>query len=223
MLTPQDTTACEFCTEFDRGSIRSELNQHLAGRSRFFRCTAQTVVLPSVSPIRPGHVLLLPASHRRSVRQCDEEELSELVWLARVISELIAREDESVAFFEHGVGDSAGSGCGVVHAHLHLVPLPICSIMAVSDEIARSADFIATGPWPTILRSTGFSDTYLSFGTQTDQILVDGAVVRSQWVRQMIAHHFGQESWDWRDFSHWEWFEHTLSILASTECLPSQR
>lgn len=97
-----------------------------------------------------------------------------------------------MAFFEHGpIRPGTPTGCGVDHAHLHVVPLGFDLLGALPEgmdwETVQSHD-----PWAGL----GHRD-YLLAGDGERWLACEPAAPRSQLLRRLIAERAGHgASWD---------------------------
>lgn len=206
----QDPT-CDYCQEFAGSSSVYELRQHLASRSRLIT-VEDWVVFPTVSPLSRKHLLIAPFRHVRSIRQCSELELRTLRKVVTAASRDIIEPGEVFVSFEHGVGQTSSNGCGVVHAHMHLVVLPSSTLARVRDALRSRLKLLSTGPHWQVLSAISSGSAYITFGSTGDVDLFDGTDAPSQLTRRLIGESLGI-SWNWRDFSHWDWFDQTMNRL----------
>ncbi len=82
------------------------------------------VVLPSLGELVEGWVLVVPKAHFLSLAVLPDSLIPEMRDLQQIVCERLQRIYGPVAVFEHGpAGEQHTVGCGVDHAHLHLVPV----------------------------------------------------------------------------------------------------
>lgn len=95
--------------------------------------------------------------------------------------------------FEHGLPPSSGHGCGVDHAHVHVVGVaPSLRISAPDGSWTESSD----GP---LALTIDASREYLVVGLDDGRWLLRyEAAVRSQYLRRWLAAALDEPSWDWR-------------------------
>ena len=114
--SPLGRSRCRFCAIAAGGGTRWPDTVLFASPSY--------AVVASIGALVPGWVMLVPRKH--TLNLVDAFSDSEFLELRLRISARLARAYPSatIRFFEHGarIGNSA-AGCGVDHAHLHLVPL----------------------------------------------------------------------------------------------------
>src|SRR5581483_7342303 len=108
---------CTFCAELKMGSDCALWNQPLAETENF-------VVVPSLGSLVQGWVLIVPKNHSLSLGAMHIGFRKEIDTLEKRIKEsLHAQYRKPVVSFEHGPSAvKHGTGCGIDHAHLHLVP-----------------------------------------------------------------------------------------------------
>ncbi|MBT9523421.1 MAG: HIT domain-containing protein [Dechloromonas sp.] len=105
---------CKFC-EIGGGLHQSEVDHPMIESDRYF-------AVSSIGGFVPGWTLVFPKEHRFNM-SCDyrNPEFNDFV---RKVSAVVCKEYGSCVFFEHGaVKQDSQTGCGVNHAHFHIVPL----------------------------------------------------------------------------------------------------
>lgn len=114
---------CEFCTEFLENSqspfnhiYQDSLNSRIVYTTQYF------VALPTIGQFVDNYLLLLPKKHYESLSELSVPELIELSETFNFLKSYLAKYGEVIAF-EHGAKRISGGGCGVYHAHLHIIPL----------------------------------------------------------------------------------------------------
>jgi len=138
---------CCFCAELagERTEVHDVYPQ-LA--SRLVLETDRFVAMPSLGQLAPGHLLLVPREHVTSFGELDADtrrEAQDLYYRLRVG---LSRRFSPVVSFEHGSPPGASSGgCGIVHAHVHFVPIGDRSLAlpcATGDGWKPSSEFGST-------------------------------------------------------------------------------
>ena len=72
-------------------------------------------------PVSPGHALVIPRRHVRTIFETSADEYAACFALARAVAEQI-RAERSPDGFNIGVNCEVAGGQSVWHAHLHLIP-----------------------------------------------------------------------------------------------------
>jgi diadenosine tetraphosphate (Ap4A) HIT family hydrolase len=73
-------------------------------------------------PVSPGHALVVPRRHVRTIFDADPEEYAACFALAREVQALLARAEPRPDGFNLGVNCEAAGGQSVWHAHIHVIP-----------------------------------------------------------------------------------------------------
>lgn len=190
---------CEFCAEFS-GNRRSRF-QEIYGSYASSRIVAQTahfVAIPTLGQLFDDSLLILPTRHIEACSHLPVDLRDELSCLAYHLLDTL-RSTGSPIFFEHGAVERTAGGCGLYHAHLHLVPLPRpVEPFEIFHEASTEVDLLRT-----TLDVLGQSDHYLLMGND-DRVLCrniarEGGVFPSQFFRQRLARIFHVDRpWDWR-------------------------
>jgi diadenosine tetraphosphate (Ap4A) HIT family hydrolase len=123
------TAGCCVCSQIDGRADGDLIARLLPGRPYVRRVLVESrsfAAIPSLGPLVPGHSLLCPKAHVRSLASLYPSGHAEFdVVCAGVGARLRALHGGELHRFEHGsatVGDRVL--CTVDHAHLHLLPLP---------------------------------------------------------------------------------------------------
>lgn len=81
-------------------------------------------VIYNLSPILPGHSLVIPKTHYTSLFDLTEEGLSEFMLLSRKLAELQTVVFDTTAF-NWAIQEDEAAGQSVDHLHMHVVPRKI--------------------------------------------------------------------------------------------------
>jgi diadenosine tetraphosphate (Ap4A) HIT family hydrolase len=199
-----ESRVCCFCREG-----QSEVG------GRVVRSSPRFVAVPTVSPLGPGHLLILPRAHVTSLAQLGGALAAELLDFAENCVAAVTADFGSSLIFEHGVGAGSTGGCGIDHAHLHILPLDHAMIARTIDAIDTR---FALGP-PTrfidAIQHTSPSDSYALVGTNLSAVRIAVASdIPSQFIRMTIANLQGRQSWDWRQLFGWDDFINTYNAMS---------
>jgi diadenosine tetraphosphate (Ap4A) HIT family hydrolase len=193
-LTP---SGCRFC-QIALGLGHSGVDDVLEESDNY-------VAVASIGSLAPGWILIVPKSHRLSLAETfasDELQRFQVevaVKIARVFG------GAPVRMFEHGA-NSEGSmvGCGVNHAHLHLVPATL-SLVPHFPEANERLCWSATNRSSIARQVVGreylfYSDDALDLDASGRIALVNTPV--SQYFRRAFASSVGRDhEFDYRLFS----------------------
>ena len=163
--------------------------------------TDRFVAIPSKGSLVPGWLLIVPKRHVLSCAALSREERRELHFFKDHLAERVCSVFGPVTFFEHGPSHSGSPfGCGLDHAHLHLVPLPFDVLQAAQG---MSHERIV---WKHLLPN---AEAYDYVSPDQNYILIvapygrtavaTDVPVESQWLRRVIASHLGMcDQWDYQ-------------------------
>lgn len=198
-----DQEKCPFCVELE--NFAESLFCKMYGKEtngRIVDSEGCIVALPSIGQIFSGSLMLMPRHHVETIAELGSDEMEELIIL---LSRLYPRISAlgPVAIFEHGAKCETGHGCGIYHAHLHVMPLPseisgkeVLPDLPVSTDSLRSAYQKLNGASNYIL----FKDTngLISYGIISDS---ESNNYQSQHLRKTLAGIFSPDKeWDWRRY-----------------------
>jgi diadenosine tetraphosphate (Ap4A) HIT family hydrolase len=191
------TDACGFCSEF--GSNPMSEAPRLGGErvpDRIVARARDVSMLVSLGPIGTAHLLMIPHRHVGGFAALDSDERSQVGALLRTTTASLRNAGRHIVAFEHGLGDpeSPSGGCGVTHAHLHLVAID--KTLASLPRLANSAWRALPDRW---LDALPPREDYLLFGMVGSNFWCAPAHdIPSQLLRRWVAGEVGHQEWDWR-------------------------
>lgn len=193
------TAKCPFCSKSARVAIEAE--------RRPWDCilfeSPNFIVFPSMGAIVEGWLLIAPREHYLCMASLDGSLWEELNLLREFVSLALRDCFGSLVLFEHGPARASQAvGCGVDHAHFHIVPTDcdlIDSLRSVFPDplewkLARGVQDAATlhmGRAPYL-----YVEQPLGRG-----FLTSHPKLGSQLFRKVVAAHVGRHRfYDWRRF-----------------------
>lgn len=113
----------------------------------------------NISPILPGHSLIISKTHKNSLFELTEKELSEFMSLGRQTAKLLSHVFNTDAF-DWAVQEKEAAGQSIAHLHMHVVPRKI-------------GDLPNPGDWYQALekRNVDCIDTYQRFRLSEEQLM----------------------------------------------------
>lgn len=156
----------------------------------------------SIGALIPGWTLLVPRDH--ATNMSDAYERSEFWEFAGAAAETVESTYGQVTLFEHGPSHSASlTGCGVDHAHTHLVPLRFSleALARLEEPELRWEDCRVDE-----VRARANGCEYLYVASDFNGSSTQGSIARleqptSQFFRKLIARQTGlAASWDYKLF-----------------------
>lgn len=170
-------------------------------------------VVPSHGSLVEGWTLIVPTSHVLSLAELGDDDWNRFAKLVNDVRRLVVQEYGESVLFEHGsAGIGRPAGCGVDHAHLHVVPISLDIRRAV---VALGADF-ATMSWePAGERPQAPPGVdYIYISDQSGSWITFADSLPGQVIRRAIASHLRAPQWDWRADHHLEVSARTLNRLG---------
>ncbi|MEW6412785.1 MAG: HIT family protein [Candidatus Zixiibacteriota bacterium] len=208
---------CEFCVELD-SPIRSRFAR-VYGETLASRVICETesfVALPTIGQLFKSSLLVLPKQHVETISSLEARDLKHLISLI----DRLAGKVSTLGFpivFEHGAKCGTGHGCGIYHAHVHIVPVPSqvdCGRL-LGRHCQDTTDLIDA--WLQLRNADNYlvaRDTHGSTGLIDLRDSKDSDFP-SQYMRRRLAELYGvQKSWDWRSYQTIEpWLIETVHKL----------
>jgi diadenosine tetraphosphate (Ap4A) HIT family hydrolase len=187
---------CELCrlarglgdTEFER-----RYGTEVSRTTRLVPGLDGVLAMPSVGSLGSLHALVLPTRHLRSSASATEELRRSLWRCVRALRAALSDAGSGTIVLEHGLPFITGRGCGVEHAHVHVVEVPLEHDFEVPPGDWESQQDTAEHPAIDPRRE------HLVIGLPSGTWLVRYEEdVESQLLRRWLAGELGQEQWDWR-------------------------
>ena len=138
-----DMIACPFCNKANYDYLMQSEN---------------FAVIYNISPILPGHILIIPKKHVESLFELTDDEVAEFMLLGRDAAKLLTAVFDTDAF-NWAIQEREAAGQSVAHLHMHLVPRII-------------GDLVDPGNWFQELEksASGDIDTYNRFQLSQQQL-----------------------------------------------------
>jgi ATP adenylyltransferase len=180
------------------------------------------VVVPSLGALVPGWMLILPKFHYLSMGALPSAMVGEMEDLKRDLVFPVASIYGEVCAFEHGPGHTKrGVGCGVDHAHLHVVPVAFDLRSAVQSLLPPGVTWT----------EAGFAERQLAFARGQDYLYLEQPLGKgqmaahdqlgSQLFRRAIANHLGlTDEYNWREYPQ---ITNIMSTVDSLQKLREER
>jgi diadenosine tetraphosphate (Ap4A) HIT family hydrolase len=208
------TGRCELCDEIL--SMRMSRFQKIYGDIVPTRIIAREhgfVVMPTLGQLFKGSLLILPVQHCETIAELPPATIESAIKLIGQWENKLLPFGNPV-IFEHGAKCSTGQGCGIYHAHIHLVPVPgkVSSFDLLPDKARKAPSLLAA--WQELRES----NHYLLFRDTDGKTMffeppmAPPDTFSSQYFRRQLAQHFDlKTAWDWRAYDYLEpWVLETL-------------
>jgi len=187
---------CDYCDEFaGRTCVFSKIYADVL-QDRLVAHSDSFVAFPTLGQIVPGYLLVAPIAHVENLARLPRLATEELdVFMRRLLANVGARE---CVIFEHGSTQATGGGCGIYHAHLHVIPH---RHFLLREMLPGATSHFAS--LPEALLSVAQLAEYLLFGSNGQYATLDITGRKdefpSQYFRRRVAAALGCDmSWDWR-------------------------
>lgn len=190
---------CDFCNEFSENAENSFTHRYgTHAENRVLHATENFRVLPSLGQIVEGYLLIIPVQHYRAIADLPTELYRELTTVISSTRRVLSMSYGPAVLFEHGIrGDEAG-GCGVEHAHLHIIPFAnqneLFAVLKANHPFTRTP---SVGEHSLQVSSNA---PYLYYEQANGNAwMCEIERIESQYVRKIIAQYAGMATWDWRE------------------------
>lgn len=210
---------CVFCRELVGSSETNfaRIYPELASEGRIVVETPHFVAFPCIGQLTPKHSLIVPRKHLPTIRDAirqGEAWRSSLEEAIELVHRHFGVANESTLYFEHGVRDPVGGGCGIYHAHLHLVP----NAGHLQSELLGTDTFPVSRP--TLIEAllgSSFDGDYSLVGSSVSgfRLAERSEPLPSQTLRKRLALALDvPERWDWRAADREDSMFEALGVIA---------
>jgi len=178
----------------------------------------EVVVAPTLGSIVPNWVLAIPKARcTNSAVWCRQHRASAVELVAK-ITDRLGQRAQNVIWFEHGaVARGDAIGCGVDHAHIHMLfnpPFSFSEFKQVVTAVAKALSWQEgiRNPYDVILDG----ESYLVAGAEREYVLARSVeIVGSQFFRRIVAALVSRgDAWDYRIHPHLANVEATLASFG---------
>ena len=191
-------SGCLLCDEV-RGEypLSLRLGLYATAADKVIMETEHFLLLPDISPIVPGHSLLISKDHFPCFTQLPNSMLEEFRDARdKAVSRIAATYGEPL-LFEHGSSsDTRRSGVCVQHAHIHLLPVRA----PVEDWLEKFGELVPFDLFTADSRQN-LPEDYLWYRNQLgSEYLVSNFYesIPCQFIRRALAQHLAISNWNWK-------------------------
>lgn len=160
------------------------------------------VVVPTMGSIVPRWLLMIPKVHSLNLAAVARKgQLNPVEKIAEVVR-AFGFDVADAVWFEHGAARRGSeTGCGVDHAHIHIILSPPFNPrdLRATFESDSGVDWAHTEPLCAYDQISGFQDYYVFSDGQEAVVNNSGRLLGSQYFRKQIARFVGcPDSWDYK-------------------------
>lgn len=179
------------------------------------------VVAPSIGAIIPGWLLVIPKRRALNFHDWMGDDLPDVRQILAELLEHLGLAPEEIIWFEHGPSAAQSVvGCGLDHAHIHVLIRPPFSFSAFEAAVRDGAPL----EWKASETGVDYSvldhpRSYLIAGSAKRVIAaMDVETAGSQFLRRVVASVVGNEgAWDYRCVPHLDNVEATVTTFRVLE------
>ncbi len=176
--------------------------------------TGTMIVTPTLGSIVPNWILAIPKRHAVNAARWAQGEQNTVLVAVKEIIHSFGRDARDVIWFEHGATEPLSTvGCGVDHAHIHIILTPPFSFERLCEEAQAEVALGWSSGRGNAYAAIDSSQSYLVAG-RSDQFLLAQSVetAGSQFFRKAIARIVNQDAaWDYRSHPHMENVAETIA------------
>ncbi len=208
------STSCCICTEVSSGKFPLDYHSSYPLTNRICIENEHFIVVPSISPIVEGHLLIFPKYHIKNLAEIKPNSLNMFFDIMNKSIEMISSSYDKTFVFEHGVGQDGYLGCGIDHAHLHIIPLSYKIADKIIKNISDAFPNSISDNLENILLNMNKINSYLLYGKDIEEMYcTSSSQIPSQYIRKMITEELNGYEWDWKKFTGKDKFINTYKTI----------
>lgn len=196
----QCTINCPFCND--------EMIPKIFFKTKYFK------VIPSIGPLKEGHLLIITKKHFTSIAKIPLMYFHDLKKIYSITRNLLSKLYSEPIFFEHGTNTMINySGQSIVHAHIHILPASInLSNKLRQCFLEKKISFLHD-----LKSRTEKQYDYLFFENNNREkfVYIVKDKLPSQYLRRIIAESLGNGGmWNWKEYPLYENVERTMQKIT---------
>jgi len=186
---------CAFCRELQSGRLPDFCDADID--SRILHETDRFVVLADISPLVPGHVMIVPKAHILCYGDVEATARDEFSGIVSATRKIIKEHYGPTVVLEHGTSSLDPVADHVTHAHLHIVPADIdIRDSLLNFNTTTIASLSDLSHW------AARNEAYIYFESCAGERIVADRIsdIARLFIRREIARRVGLPDplWDWR-------------------------
>ena len=188
---------CDFCIEIE-DFTSSKFSEIYGNTKRTIFSDDNFHIIPTIGQLFFGSLLILPKEHYFSFAEIPLGQMENLDLIINYFESKLSRFGK-IILFEHGTTPEIGGGCGIYHAHIHMVPIPY----AIPPEFLLGEEFITLPILEDALSIGKLKKEYLLYrdSNKNFHVAIPFSRLQSQHFRKKLHEYFNLDiPWDWKDF-----------------------
>ena len=186
---------CPFCREIQSGKLPDFVDADID--SRILHETNRFVVMADISPLVPGHVMIVPKAHILCYGAVEANARDEFSGIVNATRTILKEHYGPSVVLEHGTSSLEPVADHVTHAHLHIVPAAIdIRDSLVNFNTTTIASLSDLSKW------AARDEAYVYFESCAGERVVADRIVDIPrlFIRREVAKRVGVPDplWDWR-------------------------
>jgi diadenosine tetraphosphate (Ap4A) HIT family hydrolase len=204
-----DASSCSFC-----GHARETADGGDSWRVLFD--DEAFVAVPSIGSLVPGWLLVVPRDHAVNLASMGPKRVAAMWSFVEGFADRWATEFGRLVVFEHGpAAEGRPAGCGVDHAHLHVVPCGDIDLLAAARRRLKDLDWAPVSDLSALVPAVSNGLDYLYMKRDEEEVAAVGPAIPSQALRQVLAAELGSpESFNWREHPNLDVVRATIARAA---------
>lgn len=176
------------------------------------------ISVPSLGQLVPGWLLIAPKERYLCIGAIPTSMFEELIAFIDRVTSFVKLAYGPITIFEHGpVQAKTSIGCGVDHAHVHIVPIK--SNWSLLQEAKRRVPQICWESALSIKKTKKYYSInkpylYLYESASNIQVIGNNSSIPSQLFRKIIAHYIDRpREYDWKEYPELKNIQATIERL----------
>jgi len=165
--------------------------------------TDNFVVLPSLGPLVPGHVMVVSKTHCASLSSMGADAIEEYESLAARLRHAPLLRGSDALEAEHGSTADDKAGACVIHTHVHWIP----GVGRFLEEFQRRLSLRAEARLVELISK---AEPYIFARAGAIQVIFHARGLPSQTIRRILCELMDRDDTDWMQAPRLDWIEETV-------------
>lgn len=184
-------TTCNFCEDI----LKKNRLLGLPAKESILYEDENIYVMPDISPLAIGHLLIISKKHFQSFASANAETMESLKKFLRYYKKRIGNRNFSI--FEHGAVIPYHAGASIDHAHMHILPYVLDIKQKLTNTFGYPQKYDLTQI--SILKEKKQSYFYCMVNNENLGVIFEVQKVPSQFLRKIVNELLmNNDSYDWK-------------------------
>ena len=210
---------CVFCRELNGHLDTNFAKIYPELRNRCILSSKTFAIMPCIGQLNETHCLIIPKQHTSCFLEFNNAYIDKITGLISRFAYTFKGKGK-LLIFEHGVMGPEEGGCGIYHAHLHLIMIHNDIDFKIVHTFDNPQFFDSLDKFLSFEMNNSAKPPYIFIGTPNEGFYFEtcSSNLPSQYLRCKISVLIGNSEWDWRKYGKQQSLYNTLKLFDNSNC-----